>query len=314
MADIAFEEILAGDMATITRSMSTMRAGDAERALEVTEWSDALHVLRSRDFDIPQPEDGFGWDWQARMMGDAVNHLQGEGHADRRKVVSFLIRSENLRRYENRVLLPSLEDALAMLAAKPSADGVVRADLAVLAETILLALMAEIVGLDGIAGNHENLERFRMQFRRLDAGNRVRYTTADPETVLQGGLDAQRDILRDFFEPAWRRYEQLLADANAGLVPAESVPDNLITLMLRNRAHYEQWGSHVYGREASLFIGASIGSTSTSICNVFEEIEKWIDEHPDDAGLRLDESFLLRALRRSRPPSRDGLAEPRGCS
>jgi hypothetical protein len=74
------------------------------------------------------------------------------------------------------------------------------------------------------------------------------------------------------------------------------VPDNLITVMIRNRSHYERWGSHVYGREASLFIGASIGSTTNAVCSAFVEIERWLEQHAEHADLRLDERFLLSSL------------------
>lgn len=283
-------------MRTVTAEMRAIDPADVESAVELTSWTDVIHVFRSRVFDVPQPEHGFGWDWQARMMGDAVNHLQGEAHLERRRLLSTLFRPENLQRYERRVLLPTLHGCLDALEAERDAGGRVRADLAALAETVLMALMAELIGLDGIAFDAEGLERFRTLFRQLDAGNRVRYTTGDPEAVLAAGLAAQRVILDEFFEPARGRYQALLADVAAGRAARASVPENLITLMLSSREHYDRWGPHVYGREVSLFIGASIGSTATSICNAFVETEDWIAAHPEDAGRRLDEDFLLRCL------------------
>jgi cytochrome P450 len=284
------------DMATVTAAMTAIDPDAVVRARELTSWSDVKHVLRSKDFEPPARDAGFGMDLQARSIGDTMVDLRGDEHSERRRLESVLFRSEHLRRLEEEMVVPGIRHELAKIAAAKGPDGIARADLSSLAETILLNLMARMIGLEGIVGDDEGLERFRRYTVQLERATRVKYTTGDVDAALEAGLAAKQSILEEFFEPAWEKRKRLFAEVQAGRADESELPQDLLTVMLRHHEHYERWDDQVFGRNVALFIVGSVGTTSNAVCNTVEDIESWIEAHPEDEDKRLDEPFLSRAL------------------
>ena len=281
----------AGDLATLASSMKGVRAEDVARARELTGWADIAHVLRSKDFEPPSGEDGFGVDFQTRVLGDSLVELRGDHHFERRRLVSILFRRGTLLGYEERPVRPAVAESIAALRATPDPDGVVRTDLLGFGHRVSLRLMTTLLGFDGI-DTPEEVESFSQLFDAVDVGARAKYTTLDPEEVVQAALAAQRQIMDAYFWPAWERREQLRA---AG----EELPKDLISVMVSHPEHFGQFERGAVEREASLFIIASVVTTANEICHAVREIEGWIAEHPEDADLRTDEAFVVAAFQES---------------
>jgi cytochrome P450 len=264
---------------------------------EIAGFEDVRFVLRSKSFEQVGPDDGYPRvGLQQRIIGDSVVMLRGEQHSERRHLESVLFRRPTLLRYEQELVRPRLQRALGELTATRSADGVVRGDLIRISLDMLLELMLTLTGIS--LETPEQEERFRAIFGSLDTGSRVRHA-ADPDRVIEEGLEIQQAFASEFFRPAWERHERLLAEIAAGARPETDAPNDLITLMLRNPGHFEQWDGAVYLREATLFVIASVGTTTRELGLAVDSIETWIDEHPEDAARRTDEVFLERAFAES---------------
>jgi cytochrome P450 len=260
---------------------------------EITGWDDVRAVLRSKGFEQVGPDDGYPRvGLQQRIIGDSVVMLRGDQHRERRHLESVLFRRPTLLRYEEELVRPRLQRTLAELAAERGPDGVVRGDLIRISLDMLLELMLTLTGIELETPAQE--QRFRELFGTLDSGSRVRHA-ARPETVIEEGLEAQQVFDREFFRPAWTRHERLLA----GLAPGEEAQNDLITLMLRNPSHFEQWDPAVYLREATLFVIASVGTTTRELGLAVDSIERWVEQHPEEAARRTDEAFLERAFAES---------------
>lgn len=250
---------------------------------EIAAWDDVRFVLRSKHFEQVGPQDGYPRvDLQHRIMGDSVVMLRGEDHAQRRHLESVLFRRATLLSYERELVRPRLAHTLAGLTV--DGDGLRRADLNEISRDMLLALMATLTGV--ALETPEQERRFDEVFGMLDRGARVRHA-ADPEAALRDGLAAQRAFAEEFFAPAWTRHEAMADDAR---------PNDLITMMLRNEEHFAAWDPEVYLREATLYVSASVGTTTRELCLAVDAIERWIEAHPADAALRTDDDSLGRAF------------------
>jgi cytochrome P450 len=117
--------------------------------------------------------------------------------------------------------------------------------------------------------------------------------------ALEEGLAVQRAFEEGFFAPAWADHERLLAEVAGGLRPETDVPNNLIVLMQRNGDHFAQWDSGVYLREATLFVAASVGTTTREIGLCVDALETWLEAHPEDVVRRTDPAFLTAAFNES---------------
>jgi cytochrome P450 len=264
---------------------------------EISDWDDVRFVLRSRSFEQVGPDDGYPRvGLQQRIIGDSVVMLRGDQHGERRHLESVLFRRPTLVVYEEQLVRPRLRRALAELDAVRGADGVVRGDLIRISLDMLLELMLTLTGIS--LETPEQEARFRAIFGTLDSGSRVRHAV-DPETVIEEGLAAQQAFASEFFRPAWARHAQLLDEIASEARPESDAPNDLITLMQRNPAHFEQWDDAVYLREATLFVIASVGTTTRELGLAVDAIETWIEQHPEDAAGRTDEAFLERAFAES---------------
>jgi cytochrome P450 len=255
---------------------------------EIATWDDVRFVLRSRSFEQVGPEDGYPRvDLQHRIIGDSVVMLRGDDHAERRHLESVLFRRPTLVTYERELVRPRLRRTLEELAR--DADGVARGDLNEISRTMLVQLMLTLTGIS--LDSPERERRFDELFATLDSGSRVRHAV-DGEKALAEGLAAQRQFEEEFFLPAWREHDELLA-AN------QPLPNDLITLMLRSPEHFAKWDAGVYLREATLYVIASVGTTTRELCLAVDAIERWIEQHPEDAAKRTDEAYLERSFEES---------------
>jgi cytochrome P450 len=112
-------------------------------------------------------------------------------------------------------------------------------------------------------------------------------------------LKAQDRIISEYFDPAWEHHVELLRKVGAGEIDESAVPNDLITLMLRHEPHYARFSPRVIMNEATLFIIASVGSTTNSLCTAVADLDAWFRVHPEDAQLATDPEFIRHAYAES---------------
>jgi cytochrome P450 len=258
--------------------------------LEVTTPEDCEFVLRSRDFEFHRPEDRYseGHVIAEPLLRHSLLHLWGEDHFERRRLEASLFRHETLKEYEEELVVPRLRAEIAALKAAPGSDGVARVDVIKLAHHVFLILVAKLVGLDIETEAEE--ERLLDVVERLERGLRVRYSK-NPEELIALGFDAVKEIDEEFLTPSLERRERDLA---AGIAR-----NDLVTIMLQHREHFDHWGDEAFLRETTLFVSASTGTATRELALAIDEIEAWIDEHPEDAPRRTDPEFLRAAFEES---------------
>jgi cytochrome P450 len=273
---------------------------------------DVQFVLRSKDFVPVRPESGFKAGYVARLTHDSLADLVGTAHFERRRLLSALFTRPRLQRYEDETLVPAVTAAIAS-ARRPAPSGTAvtgtavtgtavtgtavtgPVDLLVLCRRIFLGLAAVIIGLDGLEDlGGPRFARYNADFVQMERLARAKFID-DPEPLVAEALAAQERWRREYFQPSWdRRLLLRAAQANAGNPPA--APDDLISLIIGNRAHYEQWDPGLAAREATLFQNASVGSSAGAVCHAVEDLEHWFRERPQDRARSADPEFLRRAL------------------
>jgi cytochrome P450 len=287
-----------GTVTDVGEVLATVDQHDLNEVRELDTFADVQFVFRTDSFAPLRPEDGFGAQYQTRVLADTLLELHGSAHAERRRVESPLFRTPALVRYEKEILPPALETAIAELRASAPAGRVPRGDLLLLSTRVLLVVMAAMVGLDTVRTG-EGLDRFEADYRRLDAASRVKYAARDPEEILRLGMASLARIVEEFVLPARQLRERLIAEVRVGERRSPDLPVDLLTLMLQNERHFAQWDEGVTDRETALYITGTVGTAANEICHAFAEIEDWIASHPEDAAGRIDVGFLRRAVNES---------------
>jgi cytochrome P450 len=248
---------------------------------------DVQFVLRSKDFVPVRPESGFKAGYVARLTHDSLADLVGTAHFERRRLLSTLFTRPRLQRYEDETLVPAVTAAIAAVTGP--------ADLLVLGRRIFLGLAAAIIGLDGLEDlDGPRFARYNADFVQMERLARAKFID-DPEPLVEEALAAQERWRRDYFQPSWDR-RLLLHTAVTEAGDRAAAPEDLISLIIANRAHYEQWDPGLAAREATLFQNASVGSSAGAVCHAVEDLEHWFLERPQDRARTADPEFLRRAL------------------
>jgi cytochrome P450 len=254
-------------------------------------YRDVDEVFRSRDF----VQGGGGRRDSAPFAGHGVLSLSGDEHYERRRIESVLFRRATLRHYETAVLAPAMTAALRSCAERRDPDGVVRAELQRFLRSVIHKVSATLVGLDGV-DTPGATERFVQCMNELSAGVNIEWASQDHREVIRHALEFKRAFVRDFFAPSWARREALVAAFEAGRLPESELPQDLITVLIRNRQHFAQWDEDVFAREAILFNGAATNTVALAIPHVVAELDRWLAHHPEDRARLTEPEFLRLAI------------------
>jgi cytochrome P450 len=299
---VANEAALATD-AVVERSFAgtTFRDG-AGPAVDEMVWlstyANVAEVFRSRDFE----QGGGGRRDSAAMVGDCLLALSGRDHFERRRIDATVFRRSVLVDLERNVLDARLSAALDERARQRGSDGVVRAELINLLRNTMCHVQATFGGIDGV-DTPQQVERYIGYLARMGHGTDVEWETRDHHQVLEDALAARELFVRDFFAPSFRRRADLVEQYEAGRLPASELPNDLLTIMLLHRAHFERWDDGIYLRELTIF---GTGSITKGVPHVLAEMDHWLQAHPDDRAHLGDAHFLRRAALealRLHPPS-----------
>lgn len=269
--------------------------------LMVERLDDALHVLRGGSFVQILPESGHGAEFTAALAHGSVLHLDGEAHFERRRLLALLFRRKVLLDYEHTVLIPALERisrdigrAMSDGSGDPGRDGDgLRLDLLRLCREAFVDLFSRLVGFEGLE-TPEARSQFLTDFHEYEIGFRAKYI-ADPAVAVERALAAKDRILSRHFDAPWQRRVEALASGDDD----GTLPSDLMTLLLRHRDHYLQWGDDATWQEAMLFMVASIGSTGNAICHAVADLLDWADGDAARTEQLGDPVFLSRAFRDS---------------
>jgi cytochrome P450 len=101
-----------------------------------------------------------------------------------------------------------------------------------------------------------------------------------------------------------QRREALIAAHADGRLAESELPRDLLTVMLRNKQHFDKWDSEVYVRELTLF--APGDTIMRFLPHMVAEIHDWLRRSPGDQARLEDTGFLRRCALESlrlHPPS-----------
>jgi cytochrome P450 len=95
-----------------------------------------------------------------------------------------------------------------------------------------------------------------------------------------------------YLRPAMQRREVLIAAHADGQLPESELPRDLLTVMLRNKQHFDKWDSEVYVRELTLF--APGDTIMRQVPHMVAEVHDWLSRNPGDRARLEDVGFLRR--------------------
>jgi cytochrome P450 len=251
-------------------------------------YHDVVEVFRSREF----VQGGGGRRDSAPITGYGVLSLAGRDHFERRRIEAVLFRREMLAWFERDVLAPALRGKLAEVAAAGrGAGGLPRTDLLPFLRDVYCDLTCAFWGIDGVDTPEARL-RFLTTVEGITPGGAVEWERGDHREIVRRCLAWRRRFCTHYFEPSLRRRRALVEAWRAGELAEAELPNDLITVMLRSKPHFDKWDSDVLVRELILF---APGDTIVRFLpHMVAETHRWLLEHPEDRNRLEDVAFLRR--------------------
>src|SRR5438105_5060667 len=264
-------------------------------ATRLTSFTEVDEVFRSRDFAQGSHIDGHP---SAALFNGTVLTLSGNDHFQRRRLEAQLLRRAALARFENELLPTALDRRFALIRRARGPDNVAGGDLLEIVRSALLPMAAAIVGLDGVEAD-DSVERLRLLLLRLSDGSSARWSALPLDEVVTAATEAKVAFVTDYFHPAWRRRESLLAAVEAGDLARSELPTDLITLLMANPISGEDEDLNV--REVLVFFTGAANTPALVTPFVVRDILDWFADHPEDRSANRPEleAFLWRALQES---------------
>jgi len=254
-----------------------------EDSLAVTRYDEMMEVLRSPKM-LPEPPTE-----NEEVSGDTLTTLAGPAHTRRRRIMNRLVRTGALDHYRDRLLVPTMRQALLALRDQPAdEDGLYRADLVRFTRLPFVEFSAALAGLDRLEDDaaHELLDLVNA----MGDQHRVKFYYGDHRPYVERGIAAKERFASGYVAPVL---------ATCPFRPGDEIPPERHDLLALLAAQLDPaWADEdlcVRETFTSVF-AAGVGTSSTMMTNAIDELSGWLPKHPDQAHRLRDLHFLGRVL------------------
>ncbi len=249
-------------------------------------------ILRSPDFHQ-------GSHFESRpVYGGSLVVIDGPDHRKRRKALMTMFTHEALQRNERESLSPAIARTLVALGRTRGTDGLVRTDLVPMLRGFFIGISASVTGVDDA---EDPMRRLRLQglVAKLEAASGVEWSTRDHAEVLEEGIVARRELIRDFLGPALQRRVDLVRRVRAGELSKSELPMDLLSTLAQDGEDGSEGEDAYVWRECALFLVAGTQTTSHALPHVVWHLDQWWANHPEDLGKATEIEFLRSAASES---------------
>jgi cytochrome P450 len=258
----------------------------------VDSYAEIEEVLRSPDFIQ-------GSHFESKpVFGGSLVVTDGPEHRQRRRTLMAMFSHEALQRNERELLAPAIRHAFEHLKNSRGADGLVRLDLVALLRGLTIQISASVTGVDG-ADDPGRRAHLQALVARLEAASGVEWSTRDKDEVMQEGIAAQRELIRDFLQPALDRRIELVRRHRAGALQKSDLPADLLAVLAEQGEDGRGGEEDPIWRECALFLVAGTQTTSHAIPHVLWHLDQWWAQHTDQRERATDIEFLRAAANES---------------
>jgi len=216
----------------------------------------------------------------------------GDVHRQRRRLLNSLVRPEQLVRFREDIILPSVDRWMSR-SVKANQQGEFGCDLAGVVELIFLEFAAKIIGIEGVE-SEEGMARLRGCALPIFGGLSAAHFE-DREGVTRAGIEAKKVFVEEFYRPSLEYTRSQLKKLAAGELSEADVPLNLLQ-MIATQAHETYADDEIGVKEAILFFVATTGTSAQAVLSTVEYLLDWFEKHPEDRACIEDMEFISNAL------------------
>jgi cytochrome P450 len=249
--------------------------------VSVTGYKHANQALCSADLKQSLYDEG------AVLMDRVLVTLHGEDHRTRRLLEMKIFKKDFFNYYEKQVLPPVIERTLR--AFLPLG----RADLMDFGRRAMLDLTADFAGIDRPLGTDAERDTLVRLLHGMGAAATLGQYQGDREPIREAVRQTLREFDEQFFTPSAARRLGLIDDFRAGRIAEETLPRDILTILLRNEDGIDLPRDMIL-RETAFYYLAGAHTSVHSLAHAMNEMFNWRAAHPDDAARLLHEPLFVQ--------------------
>jgi cytochrome P450 len=200
------------------------------------------------------------------IMEDTLLTLHGQRHTRRRHLALRVFRRDYARHYEREVFPKALRDALEPLRGQPSIDVVA------FGHAVSMNLTADFAGIDR-SEDPEATAALQRLTKKFGEGATLVHSTRAHDQVRAEVREALAEYRGRFLEPSMARRERLISAWRGSEIPEESLPRDMLTVLLTDRGGLDDDG---LAREIAFYLQAGAHSTSNAFAHALWEVLTWL--------------------------------------
>ena len=246
----------------------------------VNNYKEATAILTNRDFAQSL------YDESPEIMQDVILTSEGNTHINRRKIEYHLFRKDISRNYEHvdffKILKPIINEAYT--------NG--SSDLVELSYLVTMNVTADISGID-VPKDFIKTRKLLKLVKIFSEGATLVHSLKDKTIIRNQVLDALEVFDREFYSSSLKRREKILEKFECGEIEEESIPKDILTILLRNKKKL-YLSNDIIRREVAFYLQAGSHSTANASTHAFHELYEWIKSHPEDEYIIHNDKFFLQ--------------------
>jgi cytochrome P450 len=227
------------------------------------------------------------YDEGAVLMDRVLVTLHGDEHRARRLLEMKIFKKDFFTYYETQVLPPVVEGMIARYVALG------RADLMDFAPRTMIDLTADFAGIDRPLGTDEERDTLVRLLKGMGLAASLGQYSGDREPVRQAIAATIREFDTRFFAPSADRRRQLIARFKAGEIAEDTLPRDILTVLLRNEDKVELQRDMVL-RETAFYYLAGAHTSVHSLSHAMNEMFRWAEQHPEDRSKLTDDPLFVQ--------------------
>lgn len=244
---------------------------DQGSVVTIRSLAEAKEVYRSRDMRQALYDTG-----DVVMSGVLVN-LHGDEHRARRRLENRLFRRETFLHYERDLFPAVLDETLAPHVAAGHAE------LVSLSHELMMNLAAINAGIDRTQRTEEETHRLYGYMMKFIEAATAKHHVGDWAEEGEGVRRALEAFDEEFLMPSIRRRQEAIAAAIEAGGDGSSVPQDVLTILLRNQDNLDL-PHELVRREIAFYLLAGAHTSATAFTRTIDNVLTWIESHPDDRG------------------------------
>ena len=226
------------------------------------------------------------------VMDGVLLTLHGAEHSKRRAIEVRVFRRNFFFHYEKEVFPHTLAETLAPYL---EAGG---ADLIEFGYRATANLTADFAGVDRPQKSGAESERLIRLVKKLSEGATLVHSTREVAQVEAEVAAALEEFDAEFLRPSVARRLALIASADRGEIDPQSLPRDVLTVILQARDELAMDDQQLL-REIAFYMQAGAHSTANAVVHALHEIVEWAGDDAGRWGRLYDPTFVHRCVHES---------------